>query len=120
AGQGRGVRSSTRGSARPGSCRTMPIDTRGQGAPRPARPEDRMHDSSPHPRRPQVVRGATNPWVVVGLLWFCGFFNYADRQAIYSVFPLLKTEFGLSNTQQGWLGSVFMLVYAGASPFTGY
>jgi MFS family permease len=60
------------------------------------------------------------PWVVVGLLWFCGFFNYADRQAVFSVFPLLKSEFGLSNTQRGWLGSAFMLIYALASPFTGY
>ena len=57
--------------------------------------------------------------MVVGLLWFCGFFNYADRQAVFSVFPLLKTEFRLSETQLGWLGSAFMLVYALASPFTG-
>jgi MFS family permease len=60
------------------------------------------------------------PWVVVGLLWFCGFFNYADRQAVFSVFPLLKAEFGLTKSQLGLLGSVFMLVYAVASPFTGY
>jgi MFS family permease len=60
------------------------------------------------------------PWFVVGLLWFCGFFNYADRQAVYSVFPLLKVEFDLSKTQLGLLGSAFMLVYAVASPFSGY
>ena len=60
------------------------------------------------------------PWLVVGSLWFCGFFNYADRQAVFSVFPLLKTEFGVSKTQLGLLGSVFMAVYALASPFTGY
>ncbi len=22
------------------------------------------------------------PWFAVGLLWFCGFFNYTDRQAL--------------------------------------
>jgi MFS family permease len=60
------------------------------------------------------------PWIAVALLWFCGFFNYADRQAVFSVFPLLKNEFHLSNTQLSLLGSVFMLVYAVASPFTGY
>jgi MFS family permease len=60
------------------------------------------------------------PWVVVGLLWFSGFFNYADRQAVFSVFPLLKSEFGLSNYQRGMLGSAFMLIYALASPLTGY
>jgi MFS family permease len=56
----------------------------------------------------------------VGLLWFCGFFNYADRQAVYSVFPLLKSEFGLSPRQLGYLGSAFMFVYALSSPFSGY
>src|SRR5271156_5478195 len=60
------------------------------------------------------------PWLAVALLWFCGFFNYADRQAVYSVFPLLKTEFGLSKPQLGMLASAFMLVYACASPFSGY
>ena len=60
------------------------------------------------------------PWIVVGLLWFAGFFNYADRQAVYSVFPSLKTEFGLSPRQLGYLGSAFMLVYAVSSPFSGY
>ncbi len=60
------------------------------------------------------------PWLVVGLLWFCGFFNYADRQAVFSVFPLIKKEFHLDNTTLSLLGSAFMLVYAVASPFTGY
>jgi MFS family permease len=53
-------------------------------------------------------------------LWFAGFFNYADRQAVYSVFPLLETEFHLSKTQLGLLGSAFMVVYAVSSPFSGY
>jgi MFS family permease len=56
----------------------------------------------------------------VGFLWFAGFFNYADRQAVYSVFPLLKSEFGLSDEQLGLLGSAFMFVYAASSPFSGY
>ncbi len=60
------------------------------------------------------------PWLVVALLWFAGFFNYADRQAVYSVFPLLKSEFGLSQRQLGYLGSAFMFVYAVSSPFSGY
>ena len=60
------------------------------------------------------------PWIVVGMLWFAGFFNYADRQAVYSVFPLLKAEFGLSQRQLGYLGSAFMFVYAASSPFSGY
>jgi MFS family permease len=68
----------------------------------------------------RMVSGKSYPWLVVGLLWFCGFFNYADRQAVNSVFPLLSREFGLSNTQLGMLGSAFMVVYAFTAPFAGY
>jgi MFS family permease len=60
-----------------------------------------------------------NKWAVVGLLWFVCFFNYADRQAIYSVFPLLKTEMGLSDVQLGIVGASFMWVYAAAAPLAG-
>ncbi len=60
------------------------------------------------------------PWIVVGLLWFCGFFNYADRQALSAVFELLKGEFKISDPQLGTLSSAFMLLYALTSPFTGY
>lgn len=59
-------------------------------------------------------------WLVVGLLWFCGFFNYADRQAVFSVFPLLKNEFHLSNAELGLVGSSFMAVYAVMAPFSGF
>ena len=31
-------------------------------------------------------------WAVVFMLWIICFFNYADRQAIFSVFRLLKRE----------------------------
>ncbi|HEV3163652.1 MAG TPA: MFS transporter [Isosphaeraceae bacterium] len=59
-------------------------------------------------------------WTLVGLLWFCGFFNYADRQAIFSVFPVLETEFKLTNSQLGLIGSSFMVVYALMAPLSGF
>ena len=59
-------------------------------------------------------------WIVVGMLWFVCFFNYADRQAIFSVFPLLKKEMGLTDIQLGFVGSAFMYVYAFAGPFAGW
>lgn len=68
----------------------------------------------------RIAAGKGYPWLVVGLLWFCGFFNYADRQAVNSVFPLLGKEFSLSDFQLGMLGSAFMIVYASTSPFAGY
>jgi len=53
------------------------------------------------------------------MLWLVCFFNYADRQAIFSVFPLLKSEMGLSDVQLGIVGSSFMWVYAGFGPLAG-
>ena len=64
--------------------------------------------------------GRAYPWYLVGLLWFCGFFNYADRMAVNAVFPVLKTEFALSNLQLGFIGSSFMIVYAVSAPFAGF
>ena len=63
--------------------------------------------------------GRSYPWLLVALLWFCGFFNYADRQAIFGVAPLIETEFRLSQAQIGLLGSAFMIVYALMSPLAG-
>ena len=60
-----------------------------------------------------------NKWAVVALLWCVCFFNYADRQAIYSIFPLLKSEMGLTDVQLGIVGASFMWVYAAAAPFAG-
>src|SRR4029077_16203027 len=53
------------------------------------------------------------------MLWLVCVFNYADRQAIFSVFPRLKTEMGLSDVQLGVVGGAFMWVYAAALPFAG-
>jgi MFS family permease len=61
----------------------------------------------------------TYKWWVVVMLWFVCFFNYADRQAIFSVFELLKSEMDLSDLQLGIVGAAFMWVYAGAGPIAG-
>lgn len=53
------------------------------------------------------------------MLWFVCFFNYADRQAIFSVFPLLKQEMGLTDVQLGVVGAAFMWVYAGFGAIAG-
>lgn len=59
-------------------------------------------------------------WAVVGLLWVVALLNYLDRQVIFSLFPLLTQELGLSPTQLGLLGTSFLWVYAFASPFAGF
>jgi len=58
-------------------------------------------------------------WAVVGMLWFICFFNYADRQAIAAVLPVLGKEFDFSLTQQGLIASSFMWVYALSAPIAG-
>ena len=61
---------------------------------------------------------ATRPsykWWVVLMLWFVCFFNYADRQSITALFPLLQKEFGFGDVQLGWIVPAFAWVYAGFS-----
>ena len=59
-------------------------------------------------------------WWVVFMLWWVCFFNYADRQAIFAVFPTLRAEFGFDTVELGLIGSAFMWVYAGAAPAAGF
>jgi predicted MFS family arabinose efflux permease len=67
----------------------------------------------------QAEARAPYKWYAVAMLWWIAFFNYADRQAIFSVFPLLKKEFGLDPVQLGLLGSSFAWVYGLTAPFAG-
>lgn len=60
------------------------------------------------------------PWVLVGLLWVVALLNYLDRQVIFSVFPLLATDLGLSNVQLGLLTTVFLWTYGGLSIVAGH
>src|SRR5436309_7337983 len=62
---------------------------------------------------------ANYKWLVVGMLWLISFFNYADRQAIFSVFPLLERELRLTPGQLGLLGSAFAWVYGLGAPLAG-
>jgi MFS family permease len=59
-------------------------------------------------------------WHVVAMLWGISFFNYADRQAIFSVFPLLEREMQLTPVELGLLGSAFAWVYGLAAPLAGW
>lgn len=54
------------------------------------------------------------------MLWWVCFFNYADRQAVFAVFPLIKQQMHLSTLQLGVVGSSFMWMYALFGPFAGW
>ena len=53
------------------------------------------------------------------MLWVVCFFNYADRQAISSVLPLLARDFHFDPVQLGLIGSAFAWVYAVLAPVAG-
>jgi len=74
--------------------------------------ESRLCGSSKHSN--------ASKWSVLFLLWLVCFLNYADRQLISSLFPLLEHDFGFSKAQLGLIGSSFMWVYALSSPLAGF
>jgi MFS family permease len=82
------------------------------------RPDTSIQTAPTAPALPSPI-GPNYKWQVVAMLWWISFFNYADRQAIFSVFPLLEQKMGLSKVQQGLLGSSFAWVYGLAAPFAG-
>src|SRR6266481_794887 len=59
-------------------------------------------------------------WLVVAMLWCIVLFNYADRQALSAVLPLLRGEMHLSPIQLGLVGSAFAWVYGLMSPLAGW
>lgn len=59
-------------------------------------------------------------WLLVGLLWVVALLNYLDRQVIFAVFPLLRSELHVSSMELGFLGTSFLWVYGVLSPFGGY
>ncbi|MBI2946777.1 MAG: MFS transporter [Verrucomicrobia bacterium] len=52
-------------------------------------------------------------------MWFAYFLNYCDRQAIFSMFPVLKSDLGFSDKQLGLVGAYFLWVYGLGSFLTG-
>ncbi|SEB78217.1 MFS transporter [Terriglobus roseus] len=59
-------------------------------------------------------------WWLIAMLWCVCFCNYADRQAISSIFPLLRSDLSLSDLQLGIIASSFMWMYAVAGPVAGW
>jgi predicted MFS family arabinose efflux permease len=60
-----------------------------------------------------------NANLLVGSMWFAYFLNYCDRQAVFAMFPSLKIDLGMSDAQLGYVGSVFLWVYAFGCPIAG-
>jgi MFS family permease len=56
----------------------------------------------------------------LALLLAVNLLNYIDRQILYAVFPLIKSDFSLSDTALGFLGSAFMIFYMCSAPLLGW
>jgi predicted MFS family arabinose efflux permease len=66
------------------------------------------------------MKRSLHPWLLVALLWVVIAVNYLDRQAIYSVFPLIKSDLHLSDAELGLVSAAFIWVYGIVSPLAGY
>ncbi|MGV9837009.1 MFS transporter [Nocardia niigatensis] len=67
-------------------------------------------DSSARATAPPHQRSRVFPWVVFGLTFSLMLSDYMSRQVLAAVFPLLKSEWGLSDSQLGSLTSVVALM----------
>jgi MFS family permease len=57
-------------------------------------------------------------WYALGLLALINLLNYIDRNVIYAVFEPIKRDLALTDSQLGWLGSAYILVFSVAAlPF---
>ena len=53
-----------------------------------------------------------NKWIILAVFWAIYLLNYADRQVLSSVLPLIKQEYQLTDSQLGALSGVFFWVFA--------
>ncbi|MEO7985087.1 MAG: MFS transporter [Gemmatimonadales bacterium] len=57
-------------------------------------------------------------WYALGLLTLINLLNYIDRNVIYALFEPIKRDLSLTDSQLGWLGSAYILVFSvSALPF---
>jgi MFS family permease len=59
-------------------------------------------------------------YYALAILFGANLLNYIDRQVIYAVFPLIKSDLKISDTALGSLGSVFMICYMVSAPLFGW
>jgi len=57
--------------------------------------------------------------LLLGFMWFAYFLNYCDRQAVFAMFPSLKSDLGMTDQQLGLTGAYFLWVYALGCPIAG-
>jgi MFS transporter, ACS family, hexuronate transporter len=58
-------------------------------------------------------------WLVLAVFVLSSAINYLDRMALATLAPVMRTEFGLSNADYGWIVAAFSIAYALSAPFAG-
>lgn len=66
-----------------------------------------------------ATHAPANPWRIVAVTWIGLVLNYVDRQVAFSIFPVLRSDLGFTETQLGLVGLIFIWVYSLLTPFTG-
>jgi MFS transporter, Spinster family, sphingosine-1-phosphate transporter len=66
-----------------------------------------------------VTSSQLHPRTALILLTALNLLNYADRNVLFAVQPLVQAEFHLTKVQIGYLTSAFLLCYMCAAPFVG-
>jgi MFS family permease len=66
-----------------------------------------------------VAQADLQPRTALIVLTALNLLNYADRNVLYAVQPLVQDEFHLTNAQIGYLTSAFLGLYMVAAPFVG-
>lgn len=56
---------------------------------------------------------------LLAFMWGAYFLNYCDRQAVFAMFPVLKTDLQMTDQQLGLTGSIFLWVYGIGCPIAG-
>lgn len=59
-------------------------------------------------------------WEVLLLLWMAYLLNQGDRQVFNTVLPAIRDALHLSDTNVGWIATIFNLFYACCVPFGGW
>jgi MFS family permease len=66
-----------------------------------------------------VTSSKSHPTTALLLLTALNLLNYADRNVLFAVQPLVQNEFHISKAQIGYLTSAFLICYMLAAPFVG-
>lgn len=67
-----------------------------------------------------LVAVPTYKWFLLGVLFLVAAINYADRNAVTALLPLLRSDLGMSDSELAAVGSFFQWSYALAVPVVGY